>query len=67
MKPFALAAAAAAIVLVSTVAHAQTAATKWVTSWAGSSGSRSGRSKMSDESLAGISDGVGATAGDVTT
>src|SRR5258707_2445781 len=36
MKPFALAAAAAAIVLVSTVAHAQTAATKWVTSWAGS-------------------------------
>jgi lysophospholipase L1-like esterase len=36
MKPFALAAAAAAIVLVSAVAHAQTAATKWVTSWAGS-------------------------------
>jgi lysophospholipase L1-like esterase len=38
MKPFALAAAAAAIALVSTVAHAQTAAgaTKWVTSWAAS-------------------------------
>src|ERR1700730_15536141 len=36
MKPFALAAAAAAIVLVTATAQAQTAATKWVTSWAGS-------------------------------
>src|ERR1700732_2855554 len=36
MKPFALAAAAAAIVLVTATAQAQTAATKRVTSWAGS-------------------------------
>ena len=38
MKPFVLAAAAAAIVLASAAAHGQTAvgATKWVTSWAGS-------------------------------